>query len=73
MISRALKGKPQPNKYRAVKVIQTGEIFESVAAASKSIGIERTNLLHYLKSGAVHKKTGLSFIYADNLLISKAA
>lgn len=60
-ISSTMTGKPQPWKYKAVIVIETGVFYESINAAAKALSINRTLISAHLKSGLQHKKSGLTF------------
>ncbi len=68
----ALKGKPQPGKHKEVIILETGEVFVSVATAAQASGIHRTQVSELLKSGKRHKKTGLTFAFTSNYKIKVA-
>lgn len=60
-ISATMTGVPQPWKHKKVICLETGDIYESVNAAAKALGIARPNLSQILKSGRKHRKLGLTF------------
>ncbi len=64
-ISATMTGVPQPWKYKPVRAIETGVVYESVNAASEATGIERTGLLYLLRTGGRNRGTGLTFEYVD--------
>jgi group I intron endonuclease len=65
-ISKTLTGKPQPWKYKAIIVIETGSIFKSINEAAKVLKINRTIISLHLKTGQTHNKSGLTFQFCNN-------
>lgn len=61
-ISATLTGVAQPSKYKAVKVVETGQVFESVKAACAALKLSRTTVIGLLKSGG-QSRAGISFEY----------
>lgn len=62
-ISKTLTEVTQPWKYKKVLVNETGEVFESVNAAAKALGINRPALSNALIHGSKNRKTGYTFKY----------
>lgn len=62
-ISATMTGVPQPWKYKKVICNETGVVYESIQAAAKASGIERSALMYLLKSGGKSRSTKLSFKY----------
>jgi group I intron endonuclease len=65
MISATMTGVSQPWKYKKVLVVETGEVFESVNAAAKALGINRPALSSALINGSRNRKTGFTFKFAE--------
>lgn len=59
--SKTMTGVAQPWKYKKVLVVETGVVYGSVQDAATATGIARTQISTMLKTGATHKKTGLTF------------
>ena len=69
-IAESLKGKPiakevVARKYKAVRCINTGIVYESVTAAAKELKLETTNISRCCK-GVFKQTGGYSFEYATN-------
>lgn len=60
-ISATMTGAPQPWKHKKVMCVETGQIWESVNAASLATGIKRPTLSVQLKSGGKNRATGFTF------------
>lgn len=50
-ISQTMTGKPQPWKYKAVTLVSTGAVYESITAASIALDCSRATIHAYIKSG----------------------
>lgn len=66
LISQTMMGKAQPWKYKAIKAVETGVIYESINTAAKALGIHRGIISNCIKTGKQHKKSGLTFILCNN-------
>lgn len=64
-ISKTMTGVAQPWKYKKVLCVETGIVYESVQKAAIDLGIKRPNLSYLLINGGKHRKTGLTFKYAE--------
>lgn len=59
------KGKPNTALCKAVYIVETGQVFESVNTTATAVGLHRCTISELLKTGKTHKKTGLTFKVYD--------
>lgn len=57
-ISKTMTGVAQPWKYKAVMLVETGEVFESLNEAAKKLGLSRQTIHAKIKVGKIVKIKG---------------
>lgn len=61
-----LNGRKQIHKMRAVKCVETGEIFESITACSEAMGIGKQAISRCLNNPYLRTSQGLHFVAVDS-------
>ena len=60
-----LNGRKQTHKMRPIQCVETGEVFESITAASEAMGLSRQALYRRLVKPDLRCDDGLHFVYVN--------
>lgn len=60
-----LNGRKQTHKMRPIQCVETGEVFESIVAASEAMGIGKQAISRALNNPVLHTKDGFHFVEVD--------